>query len=101
MGVRTVRAAVFILVGASLAAGQAGPSLSIGGTPAPPAIGGRVGMMTMHAEDLDVESATGLPFCATVVTEHTQTSQTVTAFIQTTTPVSAATAKGARVARRA
>lgn len=31
------------------------------------------GIVTMHADDMDVESAKGVPFCATVTTEHTQT----------------------------
>lgn len=32
----------------------------------------KAGMVTMHAEGMDVEPVKGAPFCATVVTEHTQ-----------------------------
>lgn len=32
----------------------------------------KAGMVTMHAESMDVEPVKGAPFCATVVTEHTQ-----------------------------
>lgn len=34
---------------------------------------GEPGLVTAHVEDMDIEQVKGVPFCATVTTEHTQT----------------------------
>jgi hypothetical protein len=43
-----------------------------GDAPELSAMGGK-GMVTVHMEDQDVEAVKGAPFCATSITEHTQT----------------------------
>jgi hypothetical protein len=58
-------------------AGLVARSMVIAQAPMPGAIvvtggGARAGMVTMHIDDMGVEPAKGVPFCATVTTEHTQ-----------------------------
>ncbi len=48
------------------------PMAISGGVPGSPPFGLKAGMVTMHVEDVDVEPVKGAPFCATIVTEHTQ-----------------------------
>src|SRR5215467_52759 len=42
------------------------------GPPGLPPFPARAGMMTVHVDDMDALPVKGVPFCATVTTEHTQ-----------------------------
>jgi hypothetical protein len=48
------------------------PIVISGGSPGLPPLASKVGMVTMHVEDMDAEAVRGAPFCATITTEHTQ-----------------------------
>ena len=56
------------IFGCVLAGGAAVAQLPVAG------IGGMLkpGMLTLHLDSMDVEPAKGVPFCATITTEHTQ-----------------------------
>jgi hypothetical protein len=69
MNSRTVLAVLVICVVGSVSWAQP----PVGGTVAVTGVGPKAGMVTMQLNDMDVEPAKGVPFCATVTTEHTQT----------------------------
>src|SRR5499427_4785924 len=66
------------LVLASLALGTVAmaqmpdPAFIMGGGPGGPAFQHRPGMVTMRVDAMDAAPVKGAPFCATLVTEHTQ-----------------------------
>ena len=51
---------------------SADPALMFGGGPGGPAFQAGPGMVTMRVDSMDAAPVKGAPFCATVVTEHTQ-----------------------------
>lgn len=61
-----------LILTCALAGSMAIAQAPMAGTMAVPGGGSKAGMVTMHVDDMDVESAKGAPFCATVTTEHTQ-----------------------------
>lgn len=68
---RDLRVLIFTFVLAASAVSAQG-QLPDAGTIAIAGGGPKAGVVTMRVEAMDVEPAKGLPFCATVVTEHTQ-----------------------------
>lgn len=68
---------LFVLITAILAAAAAAQispdtSLMLSGGPGGPAFQAGPGMVTMRVDSMDAAPIKGAPFCATVVTEHTQ-----------------------------
>lgn len=47
--------------------------IAINGAAGLPGMAEKAGVVTMHVEDTDAAPVKGLPFCATITTEHTQT----------------------------
>lgn len=73
----------------------------VSGTMAVTGGGAKAGMVTMHVDDMDVESAKGAPFVPRSLQSIPRRLPTVTGFIQLTAPLSVATAKAGPVARPA
>lgn len=70
-----VASTLFTALAANMAIAQTaltGPAVISAAGPEWTPPGSKAGMVTMHVEDMDVESVKGAPFCATVTTEHTQ-----------------------------
>ena len=65
---------LFVLIVAVGAAAQMspGPALMLDGGPGGPAFQAGPAMVNMHVDSMDAAPVKGAPFCATVVTEHTQ-----------------------------
>lgn len=68
---------LYAVIVAGLAVGASaqmspGPGLMLDGGPGGPAFQAGPGMVTMHVDAMDAAPVKGAPFCATVVTEHTQ-----------------------------
>jgi hypothetical protein len=61
-----------ILVGSAAAQGSPEPGLMLSGGVGGAALQTRTGMVTMRIDTMDAAPVKGAPFCATVVTEHTQ-----------------------------
>jgi len=60
------------VVGSAAAQGSPESGLMLSGAAGGPALQTRTGMVTMRLDTMDAAPVKGAPFCATVVTEHTQ-----------------------------
>ena len=70
--IQVVAVLATLLIAGSAAAQEAEPNLLLSGGFGGAAFQTRGGMLAMHVADMDASPVKGAPFCATVVTEHTQ-----------------------------